>query len=90
MSGGIGHGPHLFTNWAVWAAIGLTIALQLLAVYLPVFQLVLKTVAPTPLEWSVVLLAALAPALIVEGYKGIRNRSLQAAVVTAQSKGEIA
>lgn len=77
-------GPQLFSNRAVWAAIGLTIALQLLAVYLPIFQLVLKTVAPTPLEWSVVLLAALAPALLVEGYKGIRNRSAKAAVVDAQ------
>jgi Ca2+-transporting ATPase len=56
----------LFSNRYVWAAIGLTIALQLIAVYLPVPQMILKTVAPTSLEWGVVLLAALTPTVVVE------------------------
>lgn len=61
-----------FSNRYVWAAIGLTIALQLVAVYLPAAQTLLKTVAPSATEWVVVLAAALAPALLVELYKAVR------------------
>ncbi|OGS96459.1 MAG: hypothetical protein A3K04_05925 [Gallionellales bacterium RBG_16_56_9] len=59
----------LFSNRAIWAAIGLTIALQLAAVYLPPLQTILKTVAPTLVEWAVVLAASLSPALLIELYK---------------------
>ncbi|HKZ83683.1 MAG TPA: HAD-IC family P-type ATPase [Anaerolineae bacterium] len=65
----------LFSNRYVWAAIVLTIALQLIAVYLPVPQLILKTAAPSPMEWGVVLIASLTPALTVEIYKALSDRT---------------
>jgi P-type Ca2+ transporter type 2C len=64
----------LFTNRAIWAAIGLTIVLQLAAVYLPFLQIILKTVPPSLMEWMVVLVASLLPALIVELYKMLHAR----------------
>ncbi len=62
----------MFSNRAIWAALGLTILLQLAAIYLPILQTVLKTVPPSPLEWLVVIVASLAPALLVELYKLLR------------------
>jgi Ca2+-transporting ATPase len=59
----------LFTNRAIWAAIGLTLILQLAAVYLPFLQMILKTVPPSSMEWMVVLVASLLPALSIELYK---------------------
>lgn len=59
----------LFSNRYVWFAIGLTIALMLVAVYLPPAQAILKTVAPSPTEWLVVAVAALFPALGIEWVK---------------------
>lgn len=59
----------MFSNRAIWAALGLTILLQLAAVYLPFLQTVLKTVPPTPPEWMVVIASSLTPALLVELYK---------------------
>jgi len=56
-------------NRALWAAVGLTIILELGAVYLPAAQTILKTVAPTPIEWLVIIIASLLPALVVELYK---------------------
>ncbi|MEW6285640.1 MAG: cation-translocating P-type ATPase C-terminal domain-containing protein [Chloroflexota bacterium] len=50
-------------------ALGLTILLQLAAIYLPFLQTVLKTVPPSPMEWLVIAVASLAPALLVELYK---------------------
>jgi len=41
--------------------LGLTIILMVLAVYLPFLQLILKTMALSPTEWGVVLLASLMP-----------------------------
>ncbi len=64
-----------FSNLAIWAALGLTITLQLIAVYLPIPQMILKTVPPTPLEWAVVIAASLSPALLVELYKSLRARN---------------
>jgi Ca2+-transporting ATPase len=66
-------GPQLFTNRAVLGAIGLTVALQMAAVYLPIAQLVLKTVPPSLSEWGIVLIASLSPALVVEIYKVVRQ-----------------
>ena len=66
-------GPQLFSNRAVLGAIGLTIVLQMAAVYLPIAQLVLKTVSPSLSEWGIVLIASLAPALTIEIYKIIRR-----------------
>lgn len=59
----------LFSNRAIWAALGLTIALQIAAVYLPIPQMILKTVLPSPMEWAVVLAASLSPALMIKLYK---------------------
>jgi len=59
----------LFSNRAIWAALGLTIALQVAAVTLPIPQMILKTVSPSPTEWVVVLAASLSPALMIEIYK---------------------
>jgi Ca2+-transporting ATPase len=59
----------IFSNRAIWAALGLTIALQLAAVYLPIPQMILKTVPPSPTEWAVVLVASLLPAVSIELYK---------------------
>ena len=66
-------GPQLFSNRAVLGAIGLTIALQMAAVYLPIAQLVLNTVPLSLSEWGIVLVASLAPALTIELYKVIRR-----------------
>lgn len=65
-----------FTNRAIWAALALTIVLQLAAVYLPFLQTVLKTVPPTLTEWMVVVAASLAPASLVELYKVSRTTRL--------------
>jgi Ca2+-transporting ATPase len=59
----------LFSNPAIWAALGLTIALQVAAVTLPIPQMILKTVSPSLTEWVVVLAASLSPALMIEVYK---------------------
>jgi Ca2+-transporting ATPase len=58
-----------FSNRAIWAALGLTILLLIAAVYLPFLQTVLKTVPSSPMEWLVVAIASLSPALLVELYK---------------------
>jgi P-type Ca2+ transporter type 2C len=62
----------MFSNRAIWAAIGLTIILQLAAVYLPFLQTILKTVPPSLTEWMIVIAASLAPALAIELYKLVR------------------
>ena len=59
----------LLSNRYILAAIALTTVLMLLAIYLPVFQLILQTVPPSTDEWLVIIIAALLPALVVEGYK---------------------
>ena len=63
----------LFTNWTVWAAVGFTILLELVAVYLPAARLVLDLVVPSAAEWVVIVVAAIAPALVVEAFKVVRQ-----------------
>jgi NhaP-type Na+/H+ and K+/H+ antiporter len=53
-------------------AIGLTLIVQLAAVYLPFLQTILKTVPPSLTEWMIVIAASLAPALAIELYKLVR------------------
>lgn len=65
----------MFTNRAIWAALVLTILLQLAAVYVPFLQTVLKTAPPTLTEWLVVAAASLSPALLVETYKLLRAKN---------------
>jgi len=64
-----------FSNRAIWAALGLTILLQIAAVSLPIAQTILKTVSPSPMEWLVVAAASLSPALLVELYKLLRVKN---------------
>ena len=59
----------MFSNRAIWAALGLTIALQLAAVYLPIPQMILNTAPPSPMEWAVIIAASLLPAVSIELYK---------------------
>ncbi len=62
-------GTRLFGNRYIWLAVAMTLAAQLLAVYLPGLQLVLGTVVPSPEEWLVVGVTALAPSLAVEAWR---------------------
>jgi Ca2+-transporting ATPase len=64
----------IFSNRAVWGAIGLTIVLQGATVYLPGLQALLKTTAPSVQEWGVIWLSALTPTLVIEIYKVVRNQ----------------
>ena len=55
-----------FGNPFIWLAAGIVIGLQLLAVYLPPLRLVLDTVPPTTVDWSVIGVSTLMPIVIVE------------------------
>ncbi len=69
----------LFTNGYVWGAAAMVIGLQLLAVWWAPLARVLQTVAPNPMDWWIVVLAVVAPVVIVEITKFITRRSLQVA-----------
>ena len=56
----------LFTNAWLWAAVGLCLLLQVVAVYLPLLQKVLHTVPPTLSDWGVITACSLLPVLVVE------------------------
>ena len=56
----------LFTNGWLWAAVAICLILQAAAVYLPLLQTVLHTVAPTISEWGVIVSCALLPVAVVE------------------------
>jgi Ca2+-transporting ATPase len=61
----------IFTNRWLWAAVVGCVGLQLAAVYLPLLQRVLGTVAPSPAEWALVAACSLAPIVVVELAKGL-------------------
>lgn len=67
-------GRGLFGNRYIWLAVAITLAAQLLAVYMPGLRLVLGTVAPSPSEWLVVGASALAPSLLVEAWGWVGRR----------------
>ena len=67
-------GRGLFGNRYIWLAVAITLAAQLLAVYMPGLRLVLGTVAPSPSEWLVVGASALAPSLLVEAWRWVGRR----------------
>ena len=74
-----GEGAILFTrrvfqNGWVWGAVGLTLALQLLAVYLPVLSDVLRTHPLGAADWGVVLGASAVPLFVGQLWK-LRRRS---------------
>jgi Ca2+-transporting ATPase len=69
-------GPRtLFANRWIWGAVALTVALQLLAVYLDPLASVLGTVPLGPGEWGVVLAAAALPLAAGQGWKALSARS---------------
>ena len=72
----------LFTNGYVWGAAAMVIGLQLLAVWWSPLARVLQTVAPNPTDWWVVVLAVLAPVVIVEITKFSARRSIKGAVAS--------
>ena len=56
----------LFTNAWLWGAVGMCLALQAAAVYVPILQRVLRTVPPTLPEWGVIAICSLLPVVVVE------------------------
>jgi P-type Ca2+ transporter type 2C len=72
----------LLTNGYVWGAAAMVIALQLLAVWWSPLVRVLQTVAPNPMDWWVVVLAVVAPVVMVEITKFITRRSAVRAVAS--------
>jgi Ca2+-transporting ATPase len=56
----------LFTNAWLWGAVGMCLALQAAAVYVPILQRVLRTVPPTLPEWGVIAVCSLLPVVVVE------------------------
>ncbi|RPJ53026.1 MAG: HAD family hydrolase, partial [Methanobacteriota archaeon] len=76
---GSGFGSQFFANRALWGSLVLSTVLVVISVYIPILQLVLDTSAPTLLEWEVIAVASLAPAILIEIGKAImrarKNRS---------------
>ena len=63
-----------FTNAWLLGAVLACVILQLVAVYWPVLQTVLRTVPLTAVELAVVAACSLAPVMVVEGVKLLRLR----------------
>ncbi|MEQ9409789.1 MAG: cation-transporting P-type ATPase [Fuerstiella sp.] len=63
----------LFTNGWLWAAVGMCLLLQAAAVYVPLLQKVLHTVAPTVSDWGVIAACSLLPVAVVEFVKLIQR-----------------
>ena len=61
----------LFTNRWLWAATATCMLLQAAAVYVPLLQRVLHTVAPTVPEWGVIAGCSLLPVITIESVKVI-------------------
>lgn len=59
----------LFSNGWLWAAVVICMVLQVAAVYVPLLQRVLHTVAPSMAEWNVTAGCALLPVVVVEVVK---------------------
>ena len=62
----------LFSDRYGLAATVIVVFSLFLAVFSPPLQLALKTVSLTALDWPVIVLASIAPVLIVEGFKYVR------------------
>ena len=63
----------LFTNGWLWAAVAVSLLLQVAAVYLSPLQGVLQTVPLAAADWGVVLACSLAPVGVVELVKFARR-----------------
>jgi Ca2+-transporting ATPase len=61
------------TNWWLWAAVILSIALQLIAVYLSPLNSLLHTVPMQGWDWTITLSLALAPVVVVETVKSFQR-----------------
>lgn len=64
----------LSSNWWLVAALVLSLVLQLLALYLPLLQRVLHTIALDESEFLLVLACSIAPVCAVEALKGVYAR----------------
>ena len=63
----------LFTNAWLWGAVGICLALQVAAVYVPILQRVLRTLPPTVPEWGLIAICSLLPVVVVELVKLTRR-----------------
>jgi hypothetical protein len=61
--------PHTEAWHTLSLAVLTTIMLQLAAVYVPLLQSPLHTVALNPTQWGVILVCAMIPVVLVEGVK---------------------
>ena len=72
-SGPVLFSRRLFTNGWVWAAIALTIALQLAAVYHPTLARVLSTTPLSARDWALILVASFVPLVVGQVWKAARD-----------------
>jgi len=68
-------GPGLFSNAWLWAAVFMSIALQVAAVSVPALQRLLATAPPAPFDWMVIAICSLAPIVVVEVTKLVKRVS---------------
>jgi P-type Ca2+ transporter type 2C len=59
-------GDRLFTNGWLWCAVAGCVALQVVAVYVPLLQTVLHTLPPSFAEWQVIIICSLMPIVVTE------------------------
>jgi Ca2+-transporting ATPase len=64
----------LFQNPWAWAAVGLTVGLQLTVVYIPPLRHIFDTTPLSPQEWTLVLVASLLPLVLGQVAKGLRRQ----------------
>jgi Ca2+-transporting ATPase len=72
---GLGFDRTVLRNTYLWGAFFLTITLQLLAVYTPILQKVLKTTAVSAHMWGPILVGAIVPIAVVQILSFIRSRT---------------
>ncbi|MFP4457223.1 MAG: cation-translocating P-type ATPase [Clostridia bacterium] len=71
---GLGFDKTMFANKYLWGAIVLTIGLQFLAVYVPLLQSVLYTVAMDINMWIYVIIGSAAPVILMQLYFIIKKK----------------
>ena len=63
---GLGFDTSVFKNRFLWGAFSLTIGLQLLAVYTPFLQTIVKTTAVTADMWIIIVLGSVLPVVLLQ------------------------
>ncbi|MFO7612683.1 MAG: cation transporting ATPase C-terminal domain-containing protein, partial [Clostridia bacterium] len=63
---GLGFDSTLFKSPYLWGAFVVTLGLQMIAVYVPFMQKVLKTTAMSPVMWLYVIAGAVAPIILIQ------------------------